>query len=229
LGVNFRVNDDQGSTNQNSSAISIDENGNFVVTWGDRRNFYQDIYAQRFASNGTRLGENFKVNEASGVNPAIATNPGGSFVVVWGGVWPFIGGYVFAQRFAGDGTVLGGNLRVSTGVYPAISMDTAGNFVVTWWTDRRNGDLGVYAQRYVRDGTAIGINFKVSDGQGGRAPVVAVCGSGNFVVIWTDWRNGDSDIYAQHYASDGTPVGNNYKIIDDQGKADQWSPSIAVN
>jgi len=39
--------------------------------------------------------------------------------------------------------------------------------------------------------------------------------NGNFIIAWTDHRNGSSDIYAQRYSSDGTPLGNNFRVNDD--------------
>jgi hypothetical protein len=62
LGANFKVNDDRGSADQGYPSISVDWNGNFVITWRDKRNSNYDIYAQRYSSDGKALGTNFKVN-----------------------------------------------------------------------------------------------------------------------------------------------------------------------
>jgi parallel beta-helix repeat protein len=115
--------------------------------------------------------------------------------------------------------------------YPSISTDGNGNFVITW-ADERNGNSDIYAQRYTSDGLALGTNFKINDDQGGmsqREPSICTDGSGNFLVTWQDWRNGDLDIYAQRYTSDGLALGTNFKVNDDQGDAWQTSPSVSTH
>jgi hypothetical protein len=78
MGSNFKVNDDVGSIHQKYPAIAVDVNGNFVITWQDERNGITDIYAQRYNSNGSALGSNFKVNDDSELGtqspPAIAVD-----------------------------------------------------------------------------------------------------------------------------------------------------------
>ncbi|MCK4224845.1 MAG: hypothetical protein KAX39_06670, partial [candidate division Zixibacteria bacterium] len=53
--------------------------------------------------------------------------------------------------------------------------------------------------------------------------------SGNFVITWEDFRNGNWDIYAQRYDSSGTPLGSNFKVNDDAGTARQMNPAIAMD
>ena len=59
-------------------------------------------------------------------------------------------------------------------------------------------------------------DFQVNENAGPNgarqfSPAVAVNSSGNFVVAWADWRNGDGDIYAQRYAADGSPLGADFR------------------
>ncbi len=236
---NFKVNDEQGSASPFSSpAISTDGSGNFVVTWVDYRNGDSDIYAQRYASDGTAWANNFKVNDEQGNAyqwaPAISTDGSGNFVITWqdgrNGDRD-----IYAQRYASDGTALASNFKVnddqgSAGQFiPSISTDVSGNFVITWY-DSRNGDSDIYAQRYASDGTALASNFKVNNDQGStvqRSPSISTDGSGNFVITWSDERNGDFDIYAQRYASDGTAVGNNFRVSNTY-KGRQLSPEVKL-
>lgn len=60
-------------------------------------------------------------------------------------------------------------------------------------------------------------------------PAIAVNGSGNFVVVWEDYRNGDPDIYAQRYTSSGATQGANFRVNDDTGSSWQRYPAIAVD
>jgi len=156
LGPNFRVNDDNGSASQWYPTISMDANGNFVIVWLDWRN-RRNIYAQRYTSDGTPLGANFKVNDENGnawiVPPAVSMDANGNFVIVW--LERRNNKYViYAQRYAVDGSPIGPNFKVnedSSRVFyfspPSISLDNDGNFVVVWEV-YRNGDWDIYAQRY---------------------------------------------------------------------------------
>ncbi len=44
-------------------SIATDGSGNFIIAWHDVRNGAIDIYAQRYSSDGTAMGVNFKVND----------------------------------------------------------------------------------------------------------------------------------------------------------------------
>jgi hypothetical protein len=239
-GANFKVNDDAGTANQYNPAIAMDVSGDFVITWEDYRNGNPDIYAQRFHFYGTPRDANFKVNDDAGTAeqsyPAIAMDDIGNFVITWqddrNSNWD-----IYAQRYNSSGTPQGANFKVNDDAgtanqyYPAIAMDGSGNFVITWQDDR-NGNWDIYAQRFNSSGTPQGANFKVNDGivwvsQGN--PAIAMDGSGNFVITWGDYRNGNSDIYAQRYNSSGTPQGANFKVNGDAGTAVQDFPTIAMD
>jgi len=180
----FQVNDDSGSADQRYPSISTDGGGNFVITWWDYRNGDFDIYAQRYSSDGSGLGINFKVND----------DPGSSYQ---------------------DS--------------PSISTDSGGNFVITWW-DLRNGNADIYAQRYSSDGSGLGPNFKVNDDPGGaeqRYPSISTDGSGNFVITWEDGRNVAADIYAQRYSSNGSALDNNF-MVTNTSEGSQRDPDVKL-
>ncbi|RMG61463.1 MAG: hypothetical protein D6715_13640 [Calditrichaeota bacterium] len=236
-GSNVKVNDDGGNAQHSDPSLAADSAGHVIVVWLDGRNAGGDIYAQRFAPDGTPVGPNFKVNDdATGAgqwNPDVAADYGGNFVVVWeddrNGNQD-----IYAQRFAADGTALGANFKVNTAGQPAgnpsVAMNCSGSFVVVW-EDLRNGNYDVYGQRYSADGTPVGHNFKVNDDSGAewqRDPSVACDEAGNFVIAWSDTRNGNSDIYAQRYAAGGTALGSNFKVSSDPENTRQENPAIAA-
>src|SRR6185503_10856286 len=116
------------------------------------------IVPQAAWPQGTPLGPEFRVNTytTSGQSsPAISSDAGGNFVVVWRGDQdpgdPAFG--VFGQRFAGSGTPLGPEFRANsytTGPQRLIdvSTDPGGNFVVAWTSPQDADGYGVFAQRY---------------------------------------------------------------------------------
>jgi hypothetical protein len=242
----FKVNDDQGNADQQGSSITTDINGNFVITWQDERNSYKgDIYAQRYLSDGTVLGNNFKVNDDQTENdqwpPSISGDNSGNFVITWidgrhqdqyGRNWD-----VYAQRYSSDGSAIGANFKVNddTGIADQItafiSTDNSGNFVIAWSDYRDNRDYpDIYAQRFSSDGNPLGTNFKVNNNPSGSRGSSSICteANGNFVIAWKDERNSYyGDVYAQRYSSDGTALGGNIKVNDDQTDNVQTSPSIS--
>ncbi|MDP2209014.1 MAG: T9SS type A sorting domain-containing protein [Bacteroidota bacterium] len=238
-GVNTKANDDAGTAEQYSPSIAMDGSGNFVVVWEDYRNNDVDIYCQRYNSSGTAQGINFNVNDDAGTayNPSIAVDGSGNFVIVWGD-YRNNDVDIYCQRYNSSGTAQGVNFKVNDDAgtayqdYPSIAMDGSGNFVVVWY-DYRNGNWDIYSQRYNSAGAAQGENFKVNDDAGTvypyYSPSVAMDVSGNFVIVWQDERNGNTDIYCQRYNSSGAAQGVNFKVNDDAGTAHQWYPSIAVN
>jgi len=237
----FLVNDDNtGGCRQELPAIARDPSGNFIITWSDERNGYRDIYAQRYNSSGITIDSNFKVNDDTGTAylwyPAIAMDNSGNFVITWEDFRN--GNYdIYAQRYDSAATPSGSNFNVNddTGIayrnYPDIAIDDFGNFVITWY-DYRNGNYDIYAQRYYSSGTPKGSNFKVNDDLGTVDQLslsIAMNDSGNYVITWGDYRNGNWDIYYQRYDSADTSIGSNYRVNDDAGTAEQWYPDVVMD
>lgn len=75
-GENLRVNDDPGDAYQGHPDVAMDQDGNSVITWVDRRNEERNIYAQRYGSDFKTVGQNFRVNSDAGTaeqsEPAVA-------------------------------------------------------------------------------------------------------------------------------------------------------------
>ncbi|MGB5529799.1 MAG: hypothetical protein WBQ32_07510, partial [Ignavibacteriaceae bacterium] len=218
LGANTKVNDDTTTASQEHPSISMDVTGNFVIVWSDNRNNHYDIYYQRFTSTGAALGVNTKVNDDAGTakqwDPSISMDAAGNFVVVWIDERN-INRDIYYQRYTSTGGALGVNTKVNDDastadqIAPTILMDAAGNFV-TVWHDFRNNNWDIYYQRYNSTGAALGVNTKVNDDAGTEFqmyPTISMDVTGNFVVVWQDFRNIDWDIYFQRFTSTGAPLG----------------------
>ncbi|MEO5616888.1 MAG: hypothetical protein ABIS67_03880 [Candidatus Eisenbacteria bacterium] len=102
--------------------------------------------------------------------------------------------------------------------FPRLALDGAGGVYVAWH-DRRGGTgfFDVYASRFDaaghlapgwtvngnRLGKCDGVNYPLSGGY--QASMTAVAdGSGGLIATWTDARNGQLDVFAQHVLSDGS-------------------------
>jgi len=240
-GSNFMVNDDTGTNFQSYPSIGMNNNGDFIIAWEDKRNGYgnSDIYAQGYDTSGIPQDSNFMVNDDTGTDPqyypSIVMNNNGDFIVAWtdgrNG-----NSDIYAQGYDASGAPQGSNFIVNddTGsnsqYYPSIGMDDNGSFFVAW-IDGRNGDEDIYIQRYLTIGIALGLNFMVNDDVGSsfqRFPSAAMDNIGNFVVAWNDERNGNYDIYAQMYDAYGNPQGSNF-MVNDVGEGFQRVPCVAMD
>jgi hypothetical protein len=225
LGNNFIVDDDTTESHKWWPFVSADSLGNFVIAWGDERNGNTDVYAQRFSSDGSPLGNNFRVNDDDGTAwqslPTIASDKNGDFIITWADQRG--GSEIFVQRYLNDGTAIGNNFHVGNEDawgqnMPYISMDGESNFVVAW----NERETEVYAAHYSFDGVQIGNNFKVNDVYASAydlmRPSVSMGIYGDFVIMWTDQRNNNKDIYGQRYSTDGQRKGENFHVTSSGNK-----------
>ena len=125
----------------------------------------------------------------------MAAEANGDFIVVWSGLLGIDG-----QRFASDGTPLGGEFQVNTytadfDFYPSVAADADGDFVVVWTSSYLEPTyLGsrvastVQGQLFASDGTTLGAQFQVNtytaNHWGFELPSVAAEADGDFVVVW---------------------------------------------
>ena len=135
--------------NQRQASVALDADGDFVVVWASFGGYGTDplgwdVQGQRYASDGSASGNEFRVNTYSSnnqVHPAVAMDAEGDFIVVWASQGSFgtdtVSFSIQGQRFASDGSPQGGQFQVNTYMtssqwYPAISADAGGDFVVVW-------------------------------------------------------------------------------------------------
>ncbi len=237
--LNTKVYDDFGATDQWSPSIAIDSSSNFVIVWLDCRNGNYDIYYQRYNSIGEAQSVNTKVNDDDKeyrYSPLIAMDKSGNFVIVWNdyrnGNWD-----IYYQRYNSSGIAQGENIKANDDdkeyrYSPSIAMDDSGNFVIVWDEWRGGCNYDIYYQQYNSSGEPQSGSIKVNDDVGTTRqddPSIVMDGSGDFVIIWEDERYGNRDIYFQQYNNSGEAQGVNTKVNDDDGIAEQESPTIAMD
>lgn len=137
----FLVNSITGNA-QVGTRSAFDAAGNFVVTWSSNAVGSQyDVYARRFAADGSPVSEEFRVNTyTSGVQTGVdvATDDSGRFVICWYTKGRDGYGYgSMARVYNADGTPRGDEFVVNTTVWqgqgsahPAMYGD--GRFVIAW-------------------------------------------------------------------------------------------------
>ncbi|WP_418316906.1 putative Ig domain-containing protein [Piscinibacter sakaiensis] len=241
-GGEFVVNSTTAS-DQQATDVAMAPTGERVVVWQskDQDGSGQGIYLQRYSKEGLLVGLETRVNATTlgdQMAPSVAIARDGSFVVVWASVngnSPANG--VYSQRFAADGSRIGGETRVSswTGsiAAPSVAIDAVGNFVVTWQSKDQDGDgLGIYARRVAANGTPLGGEFRVNTTttKDQSAPAIAMADGGAFIVTWQGKRPGADDwmIYAQRFDAAGAAAGSEFAVATVTYK-DQMAPAIAAD
>ncbi len=199
--------------------IVTDDAGGAIVVWLDQRNGGEyDLYGNRIDREGNVFGGGgLPLAAAPGTqyqHRLIPDGTGGAFVV-WADSRAGDGYYdVYAQKVDGQGSIYWpeNGLAVCTAPGtqdgPKVVPDLAGGAIFIWM-DYRKGQYDIYAQRVTGAGDTLwaanGIPIDTSMGDQ-DVPEVVPDGSGGAIMIWTDGRNGDSDIYAQRIDVNGNLV-----------------------
>ena len=237
-GDEFQINSET-SGNQREPAVTMDAEGNFVVTWYGPGEDKEDIFARRFNSNGQPLGSEFSVNSYTNdkqLYPGVAMNNDGGFIIVWessnipGQSSKAICGRLYASSGSSIGPEFVINEEASDSRYPDVAMDAEGDFAVVWMRDKSSNSI--IARLYNADGTAKMEPFGVSTIRFSSItqPSIAMDKAGNFVVAW----DGDpklarqDDIHVRCYKPDGTAIGEQF-IVNTTLTGPQQNPEVAMN
>ncbi|MCX8010370.1 MAG: hypothetical protein N3A61_04405, partial [Ignavibacteria bacterium] len=229
---------------QNYADVAIDDNGNFCVVWQSWNQDGSDkgIYAQRFSSNGTKVGTEFRVNtttQFSQGRPSIDMTPTGNFVVVWES-WnqdsasPSSYG-MYGQRFSADGTKLGSEFQINSYTndyqwYGDVAVRADGNFIVAWCSWRQDGhDGGIFFQRFNSNGEKVGNEIQVNTTTAYYQwlPKIDLFNNNSFVIVWSSWKQDGSreGVYGKVFNSEGIALTLEFRVNDFTGSY-QWEPSV---
>jgi hypothetical protein len=237
--------------------IAPDGAGGAIVTWFDNRDLTFDIYAQRINPSGAVLwttdGAGVCVASGEQMDPAICTDGAGGAIIAYeddrAGDQD-----IYVQRVSSAGVTQWTTYGVAacTTSYiqhrPMIVSDGAGGAIVTWEDSRSVTETDIYAQRLSSAGVpqwaANGVSICTHSGNQ-YVPTIVPDGAGGAVITWIDYRNGNSDIYAQrvnasgavHWTADGVAVCTNAGAVNfvriasdgDEGAIISWRDTRSVN
>jgi len=196
---------------QHSSVASL--GADYFVAWHENRNgSIWDIYGSRVAADGSVLdpaGIPISIGGQDESMPFLTSN-GSEYLIAWhenrNGSYD-----IFGSRVAADGSVLdGAGIPISTSLshefHPSIASDGNGYLVV--WHDLRGGtDWDTYGTRLDSDGATLDVGgIVIADAASITHqfyPDVNFNGT-DYLVAWSDGRNGPWDIYGSRVATDGS-------------------------
>lgn len=232
-GPEFQVNSYTVSR-QSFPAVGMDADGNFAIAW---RSSLQGspggtIFAQRFAADGTRLGEEFRVGPDDSVRdsqsePQMAMGAEGDFVITWsnrevGALAEELGQnqledrWIEARVYNADGSARTAPTRTTVRATdqfpraPRVAMDAQGNFVLVWATAAAGTVLR--AQHFGPDLLPLSepydVNEVAADIDADLANV-AMTPTGEFVIAWEAYTFGNVPlgIFVRRYDGPGSPLG----------------------
>jgi len=192
---------------QINPALAVLTNGNVIVVWSSfnqvSTNSMMDVYGQILATNGTKIGTNFLINQFTKFNqrtPAVSPLKNGGFVVAW-----------VSEQERAAAPNWGSNTTVfSSSSLPFPSVD-------------------IYARLFNANGTPATSEFIVNLGANACAnPDVAVASDGGFMVAWDEKdisnRTNGWDIHARPFNSGG--IGGSAILVNTHVFGDQYVPRI---
>ena len=158
---------------QENSKVALDGSDNFTVVWqGDQETTGPwGIFAQQFTAAGIKRGGEMTINTYTAgtqIDPAIAMDPAGDFVVAWSSFGEDGGGYgIYARQYTPAGvakTAQEFRVNVTTAswqITPDVGMTANGAFTVVWSSLEQNNVGGsnptqnydIYARMFNADGT----------------------------------------------------------------------------
>jgi hypothetical protein len=211
--------------------------GGFVIVWNSFDGPDPGIFGRRFDASGTPFGGEFQIDDPAAVffnqgGPAVASDPGGSFVVVWtrnpGGNF-----VLAARRFDAAGLALGGEIEVDAGGprLPFVAINPAGGFLVAWTDEFVDKDVGseVLARRYDGSGVPLGPPSRINSPRTAVTtfhPVFAAFDpAGGFVLSFLDGLN--YRVLGRRFDAAGAPLAPEFQVHG--GQHAFWAGGVVVD
>ncbi len=177
----------------------------YIVVWQDFRTAGRvDIYGQRLYGSGGLNSTNYSISLAPGNKGRcdLAMNEQDhQFLLVWGDTRS---GYsIYGLRLDSTGWAYGSDFLVSDGtayaIAPALAYDRVRNeYMVAWWELYESTDYDIYAGQ-VSASFSPQSRFAVATAPEVQSQVQIAqnTDTGEFLLVWQDFRNGSYDIYGQ--------------------------------
>jgi len=173
-----------------------------------------EIFFQKIAEDGTLAGERVRLTD----DPGESTDGGivwadGEWGVTWeenegtcAGVSTGRQGTCF-MRLSADGDILQ-ERRLDDGSSFArfSSMAWTGSNYLVVWSDWRDGLSELYYTALDRDGATVLADTRITEAGGESFSAALARGDGDFGVLWTDYRDGNAEVYFTTLTCDGAPV-----------------------
>jgi len=230
--------DTLSAAKQWSATLQVDSDKNFIVSWLDRRNGQEDIYAQFFEKSGLPIGQNFKINPDSLKNwkwfPAITSNSAGDYFIVWKEPYNAVKNNLYGRFFTEDGIMSTKVYRINKNVGTifdyAVVTNNSGNFFIVW-SQKVTSEYFIYAQKFSREGLPLGENTLLY--RAGNHPIFNSAmdseGTGNIVIAWSETYKSSIQVFAQIFSNQLVPLADPFAISDTTKNLTTVFPTVSMN
>lgn len=207
---------------QAAPSVSALPGGGYVIVWQTKENGNNDIHQRAYNANGTPLGAETVVTNASSnqTAPSVSVLNNGGWVVTWETQGAGGTSDIRQRAYDPNGTALGAETVVSSAegnqYAPSVTALPGGGWVVTWQTDEESGGSDIHQRVYSANGTLVGSEIVVTEAANTQsAPVVTALfddpdnpNDGGWVVTWQTDQGATNvfDIHQRVYKADGTPL-----------------------
>ena len=173
-----------------------------------------------------QTGNEFLINQittSQQFNPSVGVLTNGHVFVAWEGSQAGMNAFnIYGRVFSPSGTALGNEFSINQissaqAFNPSVAGLTNGNVFVAW-TESQAGNPDIYGKVFSSSGVALGSEFLINQITTNYQDYPAVAGlmNGDVFVTWTGDQQGatinDFDIYGRVFSSDGTALGNEFRI-----------------
>ncbi len=227
FGRNKKVNSDLGNLNCNRPATVCDSSGNIWAVWHAGPIGSRDIYIGKLAAGANNFDTSVKLTAAGDqCYPAIAISSSNKLYVVWQD--NRLGNWDIYMSTSVDGTSWTAETKVNDDsdnnqTNPVIVIDgQTPNQAHVVWQDNRGGNEDIFIAISSDDFTTKTVLPITTDTSDQIEPAITADSANTIYVVWTDKRNGPSDIYGA--ASDNPWT--NVAIVSNANN--QSSPVIAA-
>jgi|JI10StandDraft_1071094.scaffolds.fasta_scaffold00349_24 hypothetical protein len=186
-----------------------------IITWTDERDFSEDVYAQRIDNGVEWVANGVVVCNASNTQAKSRIAVSGNDIYITWEDWRNSNPDIFAQKLNTSGVAqwaangVGVNVNSGAQLNPAIALGQSGGVTITWQDD---GVSGIYAQQLNGSGalqwSAGGVAIGTAPAAQVNPGLISESTSFGNIIVWTDNRNGNQDIYAQRVNAEGLLCGN---------------------
>ena len=235
IGSHFQITSDDQAIEYKPSLAYNPIRHRYLVTG---QNHHQQLFGQWMNGDGTLDGNSItlsdQVNGEYSASACVDT-VSGQTLVTWGDDRNSEDSDIYAARILPNGELAPqGDFAISIvdedQKNPAVGCSSAlHQFLVVYDDGRDTSRQRIFAQRVSWWGMLLGAEFAVGvPNLAAFDPSIAFDEREiRYLVVWSDDRNGDSDIFGQLFDRDGLPIEDNFTIY--QGAGEQTRPDIAYN
>ena len=212
--------------------MSPDAAGNLGLAFTDTRNGNPEVYFAKLDNLGNAIGPQLRLTNDAALSwfPSMGRDANGNLHVVWTDERDG-NAEVYYTKLDPSGNTLVDDLRLTTdaaaSIMPSLAVDAAGNVHLAW-VDARDGNPEIYYGKLDSSGgTLVADTRLTADGAISTQAAITADASSNVHILWTDDRDGNSEIYYTKLDTAGATLVDDTRVTTDAG--DSSSPRATAD